>query len=173
MNKEDEVIGVREYKSVADMRKAYKQIKARLNSAPPRANKPSQPRGAFLYKRPVGPIKWRVCDSVKTLNDLDARRPTAIAILRCVSKVSRISIDDMTSPRRTANIAIARFAAYYLLRRLTCQSYPWIGILMHRDHSTVLNGCQVVSQNQDPYAHIIKAVEAELDPDGIFGNMVP
>ena len=51
---------------------------------------------------------------------------------------------QLLSPVRTAHLSEARKVLYWLLRKLTDNSTTEIGILLHRDHSTVIFGAQSV-----------------------------
>ena len=62
-------------------------------------------------------------------------------VLRAVSFAFEVRWLEFVSTRRTARVAIARFAAYYLARNLTNASLSMIGNAMGgRDHTTVLHG---------------------------------
>jgi chromosomal replication initiator protein len=58
-----------------------------------------------------------------------------------VAKFFRLSIDDLTGPRRQKQYVHARHVAMYLARTLTNASFPEIGDRFHRDHSTVMSSC--------------------------------
>lgn len=70
----------------------------------------------------------------------------AMNIIEWVSGIYGIKVKDLKGPRRTKTLANARVLTYALLRRLTNLSYPEIGILLNRDHSTVVKGVQSVDQ---------------------------
>lgn len=63
-------------------------------------------------------------------------------VLREVSEQYGISVDDLTSKRKTDTIANARHTAIYLIRTLTDVSLKKIGEIFNRDHSTVLSSLQ-------------------------------
>lgn len=71
---------------------------------------------------------------VKTVRVVDAKR-----IKEVISKNYNITIDDILSSKRTANIAFPRQIAMYLTRTLTDLSLPMIGQEFGgRDHTTVM-----------------------------------
>ena len=63
-------------------------------------------------------------------------------MLREVSEQYGISVEDLTSKRKTDTIANARHTAIYLIRTLTDVSLKKIGEIFNRDHSTVLSSLQ-------------------------------
>lgn len=70
----------------------------------------------------------------------------ASEILTLVTRAYHLEHFDLTGPLRTAHIASARQIACYLLRRLTGYSYPMIGEILHRDHSTIIHAYNVVAK---------------------------
>lgn len=70
-------------------------------------------------------------------------------IQRIVAEYFKISIEDMKSKKRNANIAFPRQIAMYLCRRLTDESFPKIGIEFGgRDHSTVMHSCEKIERER-------------------------
>jgi hypothetical protein len=64
-------------------------------------------------------------------------------VLREVSRVTRVSVDDIRGGRRTANVLIPRQMVMALGRKLAKTSLPEIGRrLGDRDHTTVLHGAR-------------------------------
>lgn len=70
---------------------------------------------------------------------------TAASVLRIVAAHYGVTVAQLTGPSRVPSIARARMVAYVLMRDGLGMSYPAIGRAMHRDHSTVLDGCRQVS----------------------------
>lgn len=65
-----------------------------------------------------------------------------------VSSYFNLRIDDLTSQRRTRNIAYPRQIAMYLSRKLTEMSLPKIGEEFGgRDHTTVIHAYEKISEN--------------------------
>lgn len=48
-----------------------------------------------------------------------------------------IEVEDLLGPRKTKQIATARAVALYVARHLTSASYPDLGRIVNRDHTTV------------------------------------
>ncbi len=60
-------------------------------------------------------------------------------IIDVVSRVTDVTLDVLLSEDRHKHIAMARFAAYYVLREHGF-SYPVIGTCLERDHTSVMAG---------------------------------
>lgn len=81
------------------------------------------------------------------LNDI---QPLPVTISRIVDEVSRttgISVEDIYSRKRTADVSIARKMCFYIIREVTNMSYKNIGKEFDRDHSTVLYNIEEI-ENQ-------------------------
>jgi chromosomal replication initiator protein len=78
-----------------------------------------------------------------------------------------VRLADMTSKRRTANIAFPRQVAMYLARHHTKASLHQIGeIFGGRDHGTVLHACKTVSvrmKKEDQVRQTIVRLDTQLD----------
>ncbi len=104
----------------------------------------------------------------KALNDLvtPATKVTLDDILNQVSGFYDVAIDELLSPRRTRNIAVARQVAMYLARDLTEMSLPQIGqALGGRDHTTIMHGCDKISalfEKDDDMRHQILDIKKRL-----------
>ena len=78
-----------------------------------------------------------------------APRLTIRRIIAVVARFHGISVNDLKSDRRTANVVRPRQVAMYLAKQLTLGSLPAIGRLLgDRDHTTVL--------------HAVRRIEARL-----------
>ncbi len=68
--------------------------------------------------------------------------PTTVTIEKILTVVSNkygIPVEDIKGRKRTSNIASARHIAIYLIKKLTDRSFPAIGRLFGRDHSTIIS----------------------------------
>jgi chromosomal replication initiator protein len=78
-----------------------------------------------------------------------------------------VRLADMTSKRRSANIAFPRQVAMYLVRRHTKASLHEIGHAFGgRDHGTVWHACKTVSvrmKKEDQVRQWIVMLDTELD----------
>lgn len=84
-------------------------------------------------------------------------------ILVSVSTVSKVSIADIISDRKTWDLVYWRDISSYLMRKHTGASYPKIGMkLGGRDHTTVMHACRKVEKNISKFQDDIAKVEAML-----------
>ena len=94
------------------------------------------------------------------------RKPTVTEIRKCVAKYFNVSMNDLMSPRRLAQVVRARQIGFYLARKLTRQSLPDIGRRFGgKDHTTVLHGSRVIERKiaEDPaFAQTIAQLEAQF-----------
>ncbi len=83
--------------------------------------------------------------------DVDVARPSPSmdAILRATAEYFRVSIEEMLSAKRTQRIVTPRHVAMYLMREDGRASLPQIGLVLHRDHTTVLHGIDRISQQEE------------------------
>lgn len=101
----------------------------------------------------------------KLLQDIlqeEAQNKISIAkIQEKIAKYYKLSIEDMTSKRRPANIAFPRQIAMYLSRMLTSHSLQEIGHdFGGRDHGTVIHACKTVENMMEQDASIKHTVES-------------
>ncbi len=87
-------------------------------------------------------------------------------IQKIVADYFKISIEDLKSKKRNADIAFPRQIAMYLCRKHTDESFPKIGIEFGgKDHSTVMHSCDKIEQeikNNKKLAEEIDKLEKEL-----------
>jgi len=87
-------------------------------------------------------------------------------IQRIVSEYFQISVDDIKSKKRSANIAFPRQIAMYLCRMMTDESFPKIGIEFGgKDHSTIMYSVDKIETeikvNKD-LANIIEKLKKDI-----------
>ncbi len=81
-------------------------------------------------------------------------------IERIVAEYFQISIEDLKSKKRNADIAFPRQIAMYLIRKLTDESFPKIGLEFGgKDHSTVMHSCEKISQEIKKNNELRKTIE--------------
>src|SRR6266403_1213819 len=104
------------------------------------------------------------------LDILQAEAKKTVTIDQIQKKVAEhfdVRLADMTSKRRTANIAFPRQVAMYLARHHTKASLHQIGeIFGGRDHGTVLHACNTVSlrmKKEDQVRQTIVRLDTQLD----------
>lgn len=91
-------------------------------------------------------------------------------LLFCVCQYFHLRVPDITAPNRHGYFVLAR-AVYYLLARSMGYSYPTIGAVINRDHTTVLHSCQhfathpkALEHLKNPRLHsLLKRVFPDLD----------
>ena len=87
-------------------------------------------------------------------------------IQRIVAEHFQISVDDMKSKKRSANLAFPRQVAMYLCRKLTNESFPKIGIEFGgKDHSTVMHSVEKIERemlSNKELANIIEKLKKEI-----------
>ena len=87
-------------------------------------------------------------------------------IQRIVAEYFQVSVEDMKSKKRSANLAFPRQVAMYLCRKLTNESFPRIGIEFGgKDHSTVMYSVEKlekeISTNKE-LANIIEKLKKDI-----------
>ena len=95
------------------------------------------------------------------------RRPTPAEVLRIVSEEAGMPMKELTGRRRDYSATHARQLAMLLIRE-NCfrRSYVQIGLVLGRDHSTVMHGCQKARRRitEDPdYNAVYLAASARLE----------
>lgn len=85
---------------------------------------------------------------LKDILRTDLKGPTTIgSIQNLVAEIFEMSVEDLTSSKRTAEIALARQVAMYLCREHTESSLQYIGqAFRKKDHTTVIHAHKKVSQ---------------------------
>lgn len=69
-------------------------------------------------------------------------------IQKAVADYYKITVEDLKSKRRTANINYPRQIAIYLCRTYTDESFPKIGLEFgNRDHSTIIHACDKIKED--------------------------
>lgn len=90
-------------------------------------------------------------------------------ILKVVAEAYGISVDDIKGRRRTKEMAKARQLVAYFLRKINNLSYPAIGRIMKRDHTTAIYSYGKISQDIEIKPSFKTFVDALLDSLGAGG----
>ena len=69
---------------------------------------------------------------------------TVDKVFSAVFNKYNISKEELIGSKRNKDIAHARHIAIYLIREITEMSFPNLGRLFHRDHTTVMNSCELI-----------------------------
>ena len=103
---------------------------------------------------------------LKELFDVDAtKKVTILDIMKKVSTLYNVSVDEMKSSSRHSRLIRPRFMAMYLSRTFTDLTTSDIGREFERDHSTVVNAVNKIEEliKEDPqFKEIIDDVSLEL-----------
>lgn len=68
-------------------------------------------------------------------------------IQKTVAEFFQVTVEDLKSKKRSANLAFPRQVAMYLCRKLTNESFPKIGTEFGgKDHSTVMHSCEKIEK---------------------------
>lgn len=82
-------------------------------------------------------------------------------IQQVVAEYYNITVQDMKSKKRNANIAFPRHVAVYLCRTMTDESLPKIGIQFGgRDHTTIMNSVERIEEELKENSNLQKIVES-------------
>jgi chromosomal replication initiation ATPase DnaA len=82
---------------------------------------------------------------VKRAEQASFLRAAAVRIIEAVAQLYGVGLAEMLEHTRVVAIAEARAIACYLVRARTGLSYPVIGELLGRHHTTVMHACRAVS----------------------------
>ena len=93
------------------------------------------------------------------------RHPVRL-IIAVVAAIFNLPLRTMYSKRRDPRAAKIRFAAYYLAHLHTEYSYPQIGRVFNKDHTTIMHGvkrCKELIEDNSKYAALIEEAEDSLN----------
>jgi chromosomal replication initiator protein len=86
-------------------------------------------------------------------------------ILKITAETFGVSVRDIKGPKRVRTIATPRKVAMYLARTHTDASFPELGAVFGRDHTTIISAVKSVEKlvaKGDPMRHRIEAIERRL-----------
>ncbi len=101
---------------------------------------------SFLTREPITLAIAKECVAAYT-KDNDTPSVTPDMIVARVAKKYGISKEDIYGRQRTKHIATARNISIYIIRKVTGISFPMIGDLFDRDHSTIISANNTVESN--------------------------
>lgn len=82
------------------------------------------------------------------------------SILQAVAEEFRVSVSELTGPRRSRRIVVPRQLAMHLMREFTQLSFPQIGEIMGgRDHTTIMYGTEKFQERIEQYPDLKKRLE--------------
>ena len=105
--------------------------------------------------------------AIEALKDLNltpvSRTITIEAIQQYIASYYNITLNDLLSKKRTANITLPRQIGMYLARTLTDLSLPRIGESFGgRDHTTVLHACDKILSKSKEKTEFAKEIEKHI-----------
>ncbi len=80
---------------------------------------------------------------------LGGAEPTSITVDKIFSAIEKkydVSKNELTGNSRVKNVAQARHVAIYLIKTITDISYPSIGKIFNRNHSTIISSVEVIEK---------------------------
>jgi len=93
-------------------------------------------------------------DILKEYGEMAEKKITPDYIIETCAKFYGVKKEDIYTDKRTKNIALARQVSIYIMKELTDYSYPKIGSLVGKDHSTAIYAIKKVNElmEKDPGA---------------------
>lgn len=104
---------------------------------------------------------FSILDEVEPIAE---RQITCADIKRAVASHFDISVRDLISARRTANLVLPRHIGMYLAREMTLLSFPQIGRQFNREHCAVLYAINKISAllNESEVAEAMEKLRIDL-----------
>ncbi|MBQ0101188.1 MAG: chromosomal replication initiator protein DnaA [Firmicutes bacterium] len=84
-----------------------------------------------------------ISDKVK---GAEPKTVTCDKIISCVAQKYGVTPAELKGRRRTQNIIFPRHVAAYMIKKLTDSSFPAVGRIFGRDHTTIINSVEVVEK---------------------------
>ncbi len=87
-------------------------------------------------------------------------------IIAVVAAIFDLPLQSMYSKRRDTRAYKAKFAAYYLAYTYTEYSFPQIGRVFNKDHTTIMHGvkrCKELIEDNSKFAALIEEAEDSLN----------
>ena len=103
---------------------------------------------------------------------LGGAEPVSVTIDKIFTAVQQnyeVSKKDLVGPRRTSNIASARHIAIYLIRNITDMSFPNIGKIFERDHTTIMSSIGLIEKkiaSDNTFALELENLKKQIVGDG-------
>jgi hypothetical protein len=97
-------------------------------------------------------------------------KPKISDIIGAVGALYGVAKHDIESDRRDEKIVHARHVCFWLAKELTLLRFPQISMAMHRDHTTIMHGVQVIETKR----HVDDVLQSQLhELRGRMDSMVP
>ena len=101
---------------------------------------------SYLTREPITLPMAKDCIAA-FVSGVEAPQVTAEKIISRVSKKYGVTEEEIYGRKRTKHIASARNISIYIIRKVTDMSFPTIGKLFDRDHSTIISANDSIEQN--------------------------
>ncbi len=101
---------------------------------------------SYLTREPITLPMAKDCIAA-FVSGVEAPQVTAEKIISRVSKKYGVTEEEIYGRKRTKHIASARNISIYIIRTVTEMSFPTIGKLFDRDHSTIISANDSIEQN--------------------------
>ncbi len=121
----------------------------------------------FLSGRKLDMELARGCIS-ELLGGAEPVNVTVDKIFSAVYKKYHVRREDIVGSRRTKEVAMARHITIYMIRTITDMSFPNIGKIFNRDHSTIMSSIETVERRKAT-DHVFALELAELRKDVVGG----
>lgn len=151
-----------EPQTAAELRAHYRAVRLRIWGAKPapQAYIPPPAPPPPTIEETIAAVEAEAPPVVNT-------RHTSADVVHAVATVVGITPQDMASIRRFPRCNFARHIAFYICREEFGWSYPRIGRIFSRDHSTILHGINKVKDalaaNHEKYVTAIAEAHAILE----------
>jgi chromosomal replication initiator protein len=86
-------------------------------------------------------------------------------VIKIVSHFCGVAQPDLIGSDRTQHVAMVRQVAMYLARRHSSLSYPELGAVFRRDHSSIIHGVKAIEQRvqaQPAFAKFLAQLESAI-----------
>ena len=85
-------------------------------------------------------------EALKDYGETGLRKINPDYIIECCAKFYNVDKEDIYSEKRTKEIAFARQVSIYIIKNLTDYSYPKLGAIFGKDHTTAIYAIKKVTQ---------------------------
>ncbi len=107
-------------------------------------------------------LRREVCDleKIEMTGKSDSGVTVKLVAIETCSKFS-ITLDRLTTPSRSNQVAIPRQVVFYVARELCDVTSTELGRIFRKDHGTVLHGVKQIKNRMDvyePFASIVKDI---------------
>lgn len=101
----------------------------------------------------------------------------SVVIIDAVCEVTGYTVAEIKGPSRSTGVSRARQLAFYVVRERTRLSFPSVGEIFNRDHSTVMYGHRVVTKRleddedfRDQHSKVTARIAKNVSRETIGGN---